>query len=193
MLKRDKRPIYVSAEDVRQYTYCPATIVYRRVYGIYPHTERTKLGKQIHRDPSYIKEITYRYLKRISRREIIVNHEYRITAEIDYIATEHELTPIEVKLRKPPITRHHKAQLIAQAIALELTHNTIITHAYIIYIENKTIEKIAITDHKKTWIAKTIVKIRNIIEGTEDPQPTPHKQKCTNCEYRKICTTKYLA
>jgi len=110
-----------------------------------------------------------------------------ILALLDCLETDGERgVPIDLKTGRcysNEIKEHHLAQLIVQAIFVEIQLKLEVKEVRVNYIdENKTLTAM-ITMNEKLWVLNEIEKMRKIVESELIPRSTKDKSKCVDCEY----------
>ncbi|MHA1750409.1 MAG: CRISPR-associated protein Cas4 [Promethearchaeota archaeon] len=185
--------IMLTAEDLRQFMYCPRIIYFRYVLRIHPpETTQMQRGTYIH------EKVARKFdIKRYQNTETyfniwITSESLGFKALLDcFEFNGKEIYPVEFKtgteqiFNKPP--KHHEIQISAQAILLEEAFNMNVTKGIIKYIDAKKNLTINITIDKKLNVLNALKKIRYIIKNEDIPKKTINKNKCYSCEFWQYC------
>jgi CRISPR-associated exonuclease Cas4 len=183
----------LTVTDIRQHTYCPRIPYYRYVMPLErPVTAKMDLGKEEHETTS-VKEAR-RTLKaygiKEGERQFGVNlysESLGLRGKIDMvILTPREVIPVEYKMAAG-IGLHHKYQLTAYAMLAEHTFGGAVSRAFVYLTPAKKAQEIPITPAMREHVKKILAGLRSSIEDERLPRPTPHRRRCTDCEYRRFC------
>ncbi len=199
MYKTTQEP-WLTVTDIKQYFYCKAIPYINHILGIHEPTKEYQLqGKEAHQELSKLEKRRKTILKHIKTtknttklfRIKITSHKHKLTGILDcLIINQNKYTPIEYKLTKTQKGKphpHHKYQLVAYAIIIDDTYNTIVTKGYIYYHQDNKLTKININQTMKNHVIKAINQIRQIITTEKEPLIRPQIPKCIACGYRKHC------
>ncbi len=187
--------IIITAEDIRQYVYCPRKAFFRHVRSLFPKVPfKAERGVEIH-------EARERYQPQNEDGVNIKHRYYDVTLEsealglhavLDYFETVgEEPFPVELKtgaleVSAPP--DFHIIQLAVQAMLLEEHLSRPINKGRIIYVDchNQRVD-IPITIEMKQAALAAANHIRRMVVTEEMPDPTPHAGKCEPCEMWNYC------
>jgi len=189
---RVSNDIYLTSEDMRQYVYCPRVIYFRYVMQIRPQsTYKMTRGEEIHEKEVRKKtrdvkgELTKYY------NLYIQDSELNIAAILDYLEFDGtEATPVDVKTGhcyQDPISDHHLAQLLFQAILVEMRFQIAVNKVKVVYKKDKTERVYTVSVDDKVKILRNIGKIRKIVKHELIPDPTSDAAKCVDCEFWNFC------
>lgn len=110
---------------------------------------------------------------------------------IDYLESDgDELIPVEYKTGNPQDgseSDYHRAQLIAQAVLVERHFHRYVRKVKIVYEKLSAPITYEIEAEDKIRILQILETIRDIIREEAIPAPTPHKAKCQDCEFWRMC------
>lgn len=186
-------PLDLTVTDVRQHTYCPRIPYYRYVMPLeHPVTAKMDLGKEEHETTS-AKEAR-RTLKAYGIQEgerrfgvSLYSRSLRLRGKIDMvILTPRELIPVEYKMTGE-VGLHHKYQLTAYAMLAEHTFGGSVTRAFVYLTPLKKAREVPITSAMRDHVKKILAELAAAVENERLPRPTPHRARCTDCEYRRFC------
>jgi CRISPR-associated exonuclease Cas4 len=179
--------------DIRQHVYCPRIPYYRYTLPLErPVTAKMDLGKEEHETTS-AKEAR-RTLKAYGMKEgerrfgvDLYSESLGLRGKIDMVIfTPHEVIPVEYKMAAG-IGLHHKYQLTAYAMLAEHTFGGTVSRAFVYLTPVKKALEVPITNAMRAHVKKILVELHASIENERLPRPTPHRKRCTDCEYRRFC------
>jgi CRISPR-associated exonuclease Cas4 len=186
-------PLELTVTDIRQHVYCPRIPYYRYTLPLErPVTAKMDLGKEEHGTTS-TKE-SRRTLKAYGIKEgerrfgvDLYSENLGLRRKIDMvISTPHEVMPVEYKMAAG-IGLHHKYQLTAYAMLAEHTFGGTVTRAFVYLTPVKRALEVPITSAMRAHVKKILAGLHDSIENERLPHPTPHRKRCTDCEYRRFC------
>ncbi len=186
-------PLDLTVTDIRQHVYCPRIPYYRYTLPLErPVTAKMDLGKEEHESTS-AKEAR-RTLKAYGIEEgerrfgvDLHSESLGLRGRIDMvIQTPRELIPVEYKMASG-IGLHHKYQLTAYALLAEHTFGGTVSRAFVYLTPLKKAVEVPITAAMRGHVKKTLEDLRTAAEHERLPRPTPHRGRCTDCEYRRFC------
>ncbi|MHA1127211.1 MAG: CRISPR-associated protein Cas4 [Candidatus Heimdallarchaeota archaeon] len=182
--------IEFTAEDFRQYAYCPRIIYFRYVMRIVPdRTYKMQKGTEFHDEKIRRKTKTKKENAVIHYNKFIVDQKLGLAALLDAIVVENgSYYPIEYKTGKTytEIPMHHLRQLVLQAIIIENYFETIVEKAEVRYSNGKRITTPITLDMKMAVLKQHTAMLRIVLDETI-PDPTEHSGKCRDCEFRLVC------
>lgn len=204
-----------SAEELRQYIYCPRIPFLRHVRKIKPNsTASMRRGTKFHQD--IVRK------RRKLQKWLLINDKHKfnrippqyyfnlyfesptlhLLAYLDVVEKNpntDELYPVEIKttsnfpISRDKIIEHHLIQLTVQSLLLEEHFKTFISRAKIIYVSNELNHTHSLSlwqeisiDMKET-VLKTVADMHREISSEILPRPTKIKNRCKVCEYWTIC------
>lgn len=186
-----KHPI-VTAEDIRQFTYCPRIIYFRYVARIKPkRTYKMQKGQERHEQTVRVKDVEISDETSKYYNYYLQDTDLGLAAVLDYFESDGvEATPVDIKTghhAEAQISEHHLAQLIAQAFLLETQLNLLVRKVKVVYTE----DNVALTHEfgidERQRLLKNLKLIQRIITEEILPDPTPHRGKCADCEFWVHC------
>jgi CRISPR-associated exonuclease Cas4 len=102
------------------------------------------------------------------------------------ILAPRELIPVEYKMTVA-IGLHHKYQLAAYALLAEHTLGGTVSRAFVYLTPAKRAVEVPITAAMRAQVKKIVAGLQDAAENERLPRPTPHRARCTDCEYRRFC------
>lgn len=183
--------VYFTAEDMRQYVYCPRIIYFRHVMRIQPErTYKMERGEEIHdairkKNPELDGQIQKYYNIYLKDKKL------GLVALLDYIEYDNdEAIPVDIKTGKHvqhDISEHHLAQLIVQAILVESKLGILVQKVKVWYLkENKEFSH-EITMEDKRKILSHLNEMKEILLKEIPPKPVKDVAKCRDCEFWRYC------
>lgn len=183
-----------SAEDIRQYVYCPMKIYYRYVLRnkmlITPKMRRgEKLHKELCKDRVKNPDdeaVKYYY------NVYLIDERLGLSAMIDVIEMIDNTSckVIDLKSSKPPEVGVHdgeKMQVAAQALLVETNLNLKVRSGAIYYIRRHEQIDFEITSIDLLNVLRILDRIRRIVATEEIPRGTSNLAHCNDCECRRYC------
>ncbi|MGI9049199.1 MAG: CRISPR-associated protein Cas4 [Rubrobacteraceae bacterium] len=183
----------LTVTDIRQHVYCPRIPYYRYTMPLErPVTAKMDLGKEEHETTS-AKEAR-RTLKAYGIKEgerrfgvDLYSKILGLRGKIDMvILTPREVIPVEYKMAAG-VGLHHKYQLTAYALLAEHTYSRTVSRAFVYLTPEKKAVEVPITPAMRKHVKKIVAELRDAAENERLPRPTPHRARCTDCEYRRFC------
>ena len=182
--------IEFTAEDFRQFNYCPRIIYFRYVSKIQPKsTYKMKKGQEFHNEKIRRKTQSRKDDVIIYYNKFLIDKELGLSALFDAIVVNQECYyPLEYKTgrRYNTIPDHHKIQLIVQALILDSYYQTNVEKGEICYGTEKRINT-PITLEDKLLVLKQHTIMLQIVIGEELPAPVHIEAKCHDCEFWLSC------
>jgi len=176
-------PIF-TCEDIRQYYYCPRIIYFRYVLRArVEETYKMRRGREKHRQillgPN------------IERNVYLCSEELGLVGIIDALERREDgsVNIIEIKTGNTPTKMRdsHKAQLAAQAILVESVLGLKIRKIKVYNPETQRTMEINVVEYHREMARQALERMRQIVLREELPQPTKHRARCVDCEYRVFC------
>jgi len=185
------RPI-VTAEDVRQFVYCPRIIYFRYVQRIRPpRTFKMKKGQDQHEEEVRVKDVELSDTVSKYYNYYLIDKKLGLSAILDYFESDGtEATPVDIKTGHyygDTISDHHLAQLLAQALLLETQLHLLVRYIKVIYTQHEKIFTYEIGIDDRLRLLRHIDQIQQIIQEEDIPQPTSNHAKCKDCEFWIYC------
>lgn len=179
--------------DVRQHVYCPRIPYYRYTMPLErPVTAKMDLGKEEHETVS-AKEAR-RTLKAYGLEEgerrfgvDLYSRHLRLRGRIDMVIfTRQEVIPVEYKMTAG-VGLHHKYQLTAYAMLAEHVFSWAVSRTFAYLTPEKRAVEVPVTAAMRERVRRVLDELRDAVWRERLPAPTPHRGRCTGCEYRRFC------
>lgn len=197
--------------DIKQYFYCPRIVYFRYLMPSFrPTTYKMEEGKI-----RQTEEIRLEIRRSLSRFGIKGTQPYvrkqagvldtqklfgvRLTSErlgitgmVDMvIIAPDEVIPVDFKDGAfsvgEVVAIHHKYQLLTYGFLLKEQYRKRAERGFIHSLEDGTTKSVYFTDGAKEFLMGKIRKIRQMILKETLPQETPHKGRCSECEFKPVC------
>ncbi|OLS14983.1 MAG: cas4: CRISPR-associated protein Cas4 [Promethearchaeota archaeon CR_4] len=110
---------------------------------------------------------------------------------LDYVEVAGGLTfPVELKtgqVDRSPLPPHHRVQLAAQALLLEVLTGEPVIKAKAVYPDAHEEVEYAIELEDKGRVLHALDEIRSMVSQEKIPDPTPYAGRCEDCEFWNYC------
>lgn len=185
-------PLTVS--DIKQYVYCPRLIYYRYVLPVpYATTYKMAVGRETHSKLSALerRRTLRRYRLNSGKRmfhEKIFSERLQLSGKLDLlIEDEGRYFPVEFKESSGKPQLHQRYQLTAYGLLVEERYSTVVRYGYIYMIEDEKVSMLDINEGRKRYVKLLLARIRKIVQSETMPPPTPHRERCLECEFKLYC------
>lgn len=185
-------PFFFSAEDIRQYAYCPRKIYFRYVIrndwllspkmvrGVELH-ERLCRGKE----KDVEEDIVRYYNLRLEDRDLGL---FALLDIVEWDGQSGKVIELKTsKHKKGDANFPDKLQVVAEAILVELSLNIPVERGAIWYYNDNEIVEFEITDNDRLKVLGILKDMRKIVENEVFPKMEKPTKKCRDCECRKLC------
>jgi CRISPR-associated exonuclease Cas4 len=186
--------LQLTASDVRQWTYCPRVLYFTYVLPVHKKpTYKMEIGQQHHTALQALEK--RRVLRRygLERAERLFNlrlhsSERGLTGIIDMALRDgNHYHPVEFKHSRRDHFHNHKMQLTAYAVLLEETLGAVVPFGFIHNSWSGRTYQVEFTSELRAELETALQNIRRMVEREHLPDPTPHRAKCVDCEFRNWC------
>jgi len=186
------QPFYFSAEDIRQFVYCPRIIYFRYVLrGHWVLTPKMLRGQSLHerlcrgKDKETEGFITRYYNVRLEDSDLGL---FALIDIIEFDGNNIKIIELKTGKHKPGyIADTHKLQVVAEAILAELSFGITVTRGAVWYEkDNETIE-FEITDRDRMKVLYVLREMKRIVKNEIFPIIERPSRKCIDCEYKRFC------
>ncbi|MHA1315815.1 MAG: CRISPR-associated protein Cas4, partial [Candidatus Helarchaeota archaeon] len=185
--------IVFTAEDVRQFTYCPRIIYFRYVMNVNMPPRTYKMEKGIEKHEKDVRNFKSPPESSPQKYANIYLKDERVglIALLDFLEVDgDEAIPIDLKTGKryqEPISDHHFAQLVAQALLVEACMGQIVRRVRVDYTRLKKVLERQVDVDDKFRVLRDLERMQEIVETEIIPSPTNIEGKCTDCEFWRYC------
>lgn len=184
----------LTVTDLKQWIYCPRVAYYLRCLPkVRPITYRMVAAKDAHDDEA---EREHRRSLRTygladgerSYAVDLTSNRLGIRGKVDLVVQRaDEVIPIEYKDSDGPGGQHFLVQLAAYGLLLEEATGLPARRGFIYFIPTRRRRRVDLTDALKQKAAEAIMALQQMIQTESMPKPTPQRERCTNCEFRRFC------
>lgn len=193
-MPEEKAVIPLRVNDLKQYAYCPRVVFYQNVMPVDKKaTYKMEHGKvaEAKMDELEKRRKLHRYhLDQGRRRFHVWVHSQRLglSGKLDMlIETDDALYPVDFKFTEGPAHRNHAHQICGYGLILEELYTRRVERGFIYLIPQNDAVEIEITDALRQETLRMLDEIREMVQREIFPEPTPYRNRCTDCEYRNYC------
>ncbi len=185
---------YLTATDVKHFTWCEAIIYVKYFLGIQEEsTEYMELGREVEKEKVLAPLIPKYKVKEVVREPTLRSERFKVVGTPDYVLiTKHrERIPVEIKWAEPlkggKPKWDHVMQLATYAVIMDEGVGSSVKRGVLYYLrpEGKLVE-VRIDYSLKELAVKTIGRIRRVAEGKEEPR-LRSTRRCPSCNYVRYC------
>ncbi|MFZ5864059.1 MAG: CRISPR-associated protein Cas4 [Nitrospirota bacterium] len=180
--------------DLKQYEYCPRIVFYQYVLPVEKvSTYKMEAGKaqEARLDVLEKRRKLVRYGLGDGRRRFHVwlsSERLGLSGKLDLlIETDSKRYPVDFKFTSGGVRANHRAQLGAYALLIEDVMGGRVERGFIYLIPRQDAEDVLITEELRASVTDALDVIRTMVRDEVLPPPTPHRARCTECEYRNYC------
>lgn len=184
----------LTVTDLKQWLYCPRVAYYMRCLpNVRPTTYRMRAAVDAHADEA----------DRERRRGLRTYHladgerafavevasiELGLRGKVDLVVTRgDEVIPIEYKDSAGHVGKHFQMQLAAYGLLLEEATGLVARRGFLYFIPTRRSHQVELTDDLKEAVRAAVDGIQAMIARETMPEPTPWRERCRNCEFRRFC------
>lgn len=181
--------------DLKQWTYCPRVLYYHMCLPkVRPVTYKMEAGK----DAGLAEEgrETRRSLKayglKEGRREFevpLLSSTLGLRGKPDmviWLDEAHEVVPVDYKL-SDTAGEHFKLQIAAYGVMLEEISGYTAKRGFLYSIPKRKAEEVKIDKRAREKLQSALNEMHRILRYELIPEPTPNRNKCLACEFRRFC------
>lgn len=186
--------VTLTVTDLKQWLYCPRVAYYMRCLpNVRPTTYRMRFAKDAHEDEEdrERRRSLRTYGLSSGDREFdveVASDELGLRGKVDLvIRRDDEIIPVEYKDSDGWSGRHFQVQLAAYGILLERLTGLTARRGFLYFIPNRRSQAIELDEALKSEALAAIVGIHRMIGLEAMPEPTPWRQRCRDCEFRRFC------
>jgi CRISPR-associated exonuclease Cas4 len=184
-------PWAIEVSDLKQYGYCPRVVYYRyRFPDFRPETYKMESGETAHdRTRRQMRRRLPRGLPegRVFHERLLYAPSLRLVGKIDLlIETEDSVIVVDYKNARR-VRPNWKDQLAAYALLAETALGKPAREGYVYLIPLRKLEAVPLSTRRKKAIETRIADIIHMIQEEKQPDPTPQRNRCLDCEYKRFC------
>ena len=183
--------------DLKQWVYCPRVLYYAICLpNIRPTTYKMEAGIEAGKSEEGREErrSLRPYGLEEGRREFDValsSSRYGLRGKADLIVWINDPSPdtfvvVDYKLSEVA-GEHFKLQLMAYALMIEEMSGLPAKCGYLYFIPKRRSEKVQFTPRLREKLLMTLEAMHHMLHTELMPDPTPNRNKCLACEFRRFC------
>lgn len=184
----------LTVTDLKQWLYCPRVAYYLRCLPrVRPTTFRMRYAKEAHQDEEdrERRRSLRTYGLDSGEREFdveVASEELGLRGKIDLVVRRaDEIIPVEYKDSAGWAGRHFQVQLAAYGILLEHATGLAARRGFLYFIPLRRSHPVELDDGLRHDALDSIARIQRMIDSESMPEPTPWRQRCKDCEFRRFC------
>lgn len=188
------RDVVLTVTDLKQWIYCPRVVYYQRCLpNVRPTTFRMEAAHDAHADEEDRERRrslrTYGLVdgERAFGLEII-SRLLPLRGKIDLVVRRaDEVIPVDYKDSEGRVGRQMVLQLAAYGLLLEEATGLPARRGFLYFIPMRRSREVRLGDELKDEVRATVGAVQAMIAGEVMPPPTPWRQRCVHCEFRRFC------
>ena len=186
--------VTLTVTDLKQWLYCPRVTYYMRCLPkVRPTTYRMQAALDAHEDEAdrERRRSLRAYGLDDGERDFdvdVTSDSLGLRGKVDLVVRRtDEVIPVEYKDSPSRAGRHFILQLAAYGLLLEEATGLPARRGFLYFIPTRRSHPVALSDDLKDEARATAVAIRAMITSETMPEPTPWRQRCVECEFRRFC------
>ncbi|GIV73775.1 MULTISPECIES: CRISPR-associated protein Cas4 [Caldilinea] len=194
----EKNKWLLRVTDIRQYAYCPRVVFYEYcLSGVRPLTYKMLQGLEAqHRVEELEKRRSlreYRLTEGVRHFHVALTSErLGCTALVDLVVESGEgnqrrVTPVDFKMSRREPGTHFRLQLACYGMMLEEIWQVPAPEGILYLIPLKRAVRVNLDRRLRKDAERTLAEIREMVLHERMPAPTPHRNRCVDCEFRRFC------
>ncbi len=183
--------------DLKQWVYCPRILYYYMCLpDVRPVTYKMEAGTEAGEEEEgrELRRSLRTYGLAEGRREFnvrLVSDRYGLRGMVDMVVWverpgAEEVIPVDYKLSRIP-GEHFKMQLMAYGLMLEEFSGLPARRGFLYEIPTRHAEKVVLTGRLRDKLLTTLDGMHQMLHSERMPPPTPNRNKCLACEFRRFC------
>ena len=183
--------------DLKQWVYCPRILYYHMCLpDVRPVTYKMEAGTEAGQDEEgrEARRSLRAYGLREGRREFnvrLVSDRYGLRGAVDMVIWLEqpgagEVIPVDYKLSNIA-GEHFKLQLMAYGLMLEEFSGLPARQGFLYEIPKRRAEKVMLDQRLRDKLLMTLDAMHRTLRTETMPAPTPNRNKCLACEFRRFC------
>lgn len=181
--------------DLKQWAYCPRVFYYQVCLPqVRPITYKMEAGKEagLAEEERELRRSLRTYGLKEGRREFevpLLSSTLGLRGKPDmviWLDEAHEVIPVDYKLSKI-VGEHFKLQIVAYGIMLEELSGYAAKRGFMYSIPTRRAEEVKIDKRGREKLQLALNEMHGILRYELMPDPTPNRNKCLACEFRRFC------
>lgn len=200
----------IGASELRQWLYCPRVVWYGRQFGDHRPTsammrvgideeaERRRLESRRTFAGYGIEAVARHHQVRVWSERLALSGLVDTLLQLSRVSLEEAVAnrqdpkeqifvPVEFKTTTRADQRENLVQLVAYALCLEEMTRTPVRFGFLVLLPDEEVFRQTIGHPIRRTVEQIASDARTGLAGTELPEPTPHRGKCRQCEFRRFC------
>ncbi len=197
MLEQEKVDAPFRVTDLKQWVYCPRILFYALCLpDVRPTTYKMEAGADAGREEEGREErrSLRSYGLKQGRREFnvpVASERYGLRGLVDMVVWVEkpgieEVIPVDYKLSSVPGI-HFQLQVMAYGLLLEEASGLPARHGFLYEIPLRKAEKITLDEKLRDKLLASLDAMHRMLHSELMPAPTPNRNKCLTCEFRRFC------
>lgn len=181
--------------DLKQWTYCPRVLYYHMCLPkVRPVTYKMEAGKDagLAEEGREARRSLKAYGLKEGRREFevpLLSSTLGLRGKPDmviWLDEAHEVIPVDYKL-SDTAGEHFKLQIAAYGVMLEDISGYTAKRGFLYSIPKRKAEEVKIDKRAREKLQSALTEMHRILRYELIPAPTPNRNKCLACEFRRFC------
>lgn len=186
----------LTVTDLKQYTYCSRILFFMRCMpGVRPITAKMEEGARSHIEAELHERRrqlrSYGFTTGERHFDVaIYSAELGLSARIDLVIVRPDgqkiATPVDYKM-SDMVGEHVRLQLACYGLLIEEEIGLPAPYGFVYLTVTRRPEKVVLSTSLKLRARAGLAAMRDLVNAEIMPEPTPHKGRCVNCEFRRFC------
>lgn len=181
--------------DLKQWAYCPRVVYYEFCLpNVRPTTYKMEAGREagLAEQERERRRSLRTYGLETGRREFevsLLSSTLGLRGKPDmviWLDAAREAIPVDYKLSETA-GEHFKLQLAAYGVMLEESTGYTVKRGFLYSIPKRRAEEIRIDRRLRDKLMATLTEMHRVLRYEAMPAPTPNRNKCLACEFRRFC------
>jgi CRISPR-associated exonuclease Cas4 len=184
----------VPVTDLKQWAYCPRIVYYRRTMsGAGRPTYKMEEGKAAQEmlEPLELRRALKRYGLEGGRRRLglwLRDANLGLAGRADMVVQgERAAAVVDFKLTSGEPQDNHRMQLTGYALLAEHVLGLPVETGFFYRIPDSRLFAVPVDAQLREGVLRALAAIREMSRTQWCPDPTPFRQRCTECEYANFC------
>ncbi|PIU91716.1 MAG: CRISPR-associated protein Cas4 [Anaerolineae bacterium CG17_big_fil_post_rev_8_21_14_2_50_57_27] len=187
--------------DLKQWVYCPRILYYVMCLpDVRPVTYKMKAGVEAGREEEgrEARRSLHAYNLTEGRREFnvpLVSSRLGLRGVVDMVIwldepAPGEVMPVDYKLSEI-VGEHFRLQLAAYGLMLEEMSGAVAKRGFLYSIPRRRAEAVLLNERLRDKLLTSLDAMHRMLRYETMPAPTPQRNKCLACEFRRFCNDIY--
>jgi CRISPR-associated exonuclease Cas4 len=181
--------------DFKQWVYCPRVLYYQVCLPkVRPVTYKMKAGREagLAEEGREVRRSLRTYGLKAGRREFevpLLSSTLGLRGKPDMVVwldDVREVIPVDYKMSEMA-GEHFKLQIVAYGVMLEEVSGYTAKRGFLYSIPKRKAEEVKIDKRSREKLQTALTEMHRILRYELMPAPTPNRNKCLACEFRRFC------